>query len=66
LRAEVQSEIPQVVQFIDFLDLAPSPQPEEAKGEESRHLVEALGWGHEVGMEGTGHRRSVIDSDTAP
>lgn len=40
--------------------------PKDTRGEDLSDLVEALGGGHEVRMQGTGHRRSVIDSDTAP
>ena len=34
---------------------------QDAGGQDLGDLVEALSGGHEVGMEGTGHRRSVID-----
>jgi len=35
--------------------MASGAQPQEAQGEESRHLVEALARGHHVAMEGTVH-----------
>jgi hypothetical protein len=37
-----------VVRFIGFFRLAPSAQPEEPEGEESRDLVEPLGGGQPV------------------
>jgi hypothetical protein len=45
---EVQSELSQVVRTIGFFPLAPSPKPQEPEGQESRHLVEALGGGQLV------------------
>jgi hypothetical protein len=47
---EVQSELSQVVRIIRFFRLAPGAQPQEPEGEEARHLVEALGGGHQVGI----------------
>jgi hypothetical protein len=46
--AEIQSAIPQKVRIIVFFSPAPSPQPQEPQGEESRHLVEMLGRGQSV------------------
>jgi hypothetical protein len=48
--AEVQSEISQVVRTIGFFSLTSGAQPQEPEGQEARHLVEALGRGHRVGM----------------
>jgi hypothetical protein len=45
---EVQSERSQAVRTISFIPLAPSAQAQEPQGEESRHLVEALGGGQLV------------------
>jgi hypothetical protein len=49
--AEVQSEIPQLVRIISLFRLASSPQAQEPEGQKARYLVEALGWGHAVGMQ---------------
>jgi hypothetical protein len=38
---------------------------QNAGGQDLGDLVEPFGGGHKVRMQGTGHRRSVIDSDTA-
>jgi hypothetical protein len=37
--------------------MAPSPQPEVAKRQQARHLVEALSRGHAVGVDGVRSRR---------
>jgi hypothetical protein len=51
----VQSEIPQVVRTIGFFPLAPSPQPQEAEGQEARDLIESLGGGRWGGVERLAH-----------
>jgi hypothetical protein len=53
--AEVQSELSQVVRFFGFFRFVSSTQPQEPEGEESRHLVEALGRGHRHGPEAVRH-----------
>ncbi len=43
-----------------------SAEAQDAGGQDLGDLVEPFGGGHEVRMQGTGLRRSMIDSDTAP
>ena len=34
--------------------------PQDAGSQDLGDLIEALGWGHEVGVKGVGHRRSAL------
>jgi hypothetical protein len=47
-----------VVQFIGFFCLLARAQAKDAQREQPRHLVEALGGGHEVGVERFTHRKA--------
>jgi hypothetical protein len=47
-----------VVRIIGFFCTPARTKAEDAKGQEARHLVEALGGGHGVGLEQFTHRRA--------
>jgi hypothetical protein len=41
----------------------PRPEPHDAGGQDLGDLVEALGGGHEVGVEGVAHQRTGMKTD---